>query len=527
MHRDIIIDDAKLKMKRGIDKVADTVKVTMGVRGKSVLLDTNPYAKPVITNDGVTIARDLVLEDRLENAGAKQIREVAEKTNDNAGDGTTSSMILMQSIVAQGLRAIDSGADGIALREGIRKATQKVVDYLQTEKVDASDETTLADVATISCRDPEIGKLIAEVVMQAGAEGVVTIEDRIEPDTVYEKFEGLKLRGGYLHELFTNQAERRQTVFNDVPVLVTDRAITTANEMARIMETVSNMKQKQAIVFASEISGDALATAAVNWQKQAIFVLPVRVLAYGEAGIGALKDVAAVTGATYLDQYEKNIIDVTEADFGRADKTVTDKSETVIVTNDEKLKAERIKQLETVLNDDATAEFEKESLRERIAKLTSGIFTIKVGGKTESERNELKTRVDDAIKAAKAANEAGVVAGGGTALFRAVAKQGKPDVTTDEGIGEAVLYKACSAPLSQMAENSHYVLDRTDFQEILDPKKAVDFKTCTVVDAFKAGIVDPLKVVQECIENASSGAALFLTLDAAVIDVKDEQPERL
>jgi chaperonin GroEL len=527
MHRDIILDDAKLKMKNGIDQVANAVKVTMGVRGKSVLLDTNPYAKPTITNDGVTIARDLVLKDRLENAGAKQILEVAEKTNDNAGDGTTTSMILMQSIVAQGLRAIDSGADGIALREGIRKATKNIVGYLQTEKIDASDETTLADVATISCRDAEIGKLIAKIVQEAGKDGVITIEDRLEADTIYDKLEGLKLRGGYLHEMFVNQAERRQAVFSDVPVLVTDKAITTASEMGRIFEVVSNMGKKQAVVFASEISGDALATAAINWQKQAIFILPVRILAYGESGIGALKDVAAVTGSTYLDQYEKNVIDVTEADFGRADKTVTDKSETIIISNDSKLKKERIKQLQVALDDKATAEFEKESLRERIAKLNSGMFTIKVGGKTDSERNELKTRVDDAIKAARAAHESGVVAGGGTALFRAIQSQEKPDVTTDEGVGESVLYKACSAPLSQMAENSNYVLDRTDFEAILDKQKAIDFKTCRVVDAFEAGIVDPLKVVQECIENASSGAALFLTLEAAVVDIQPVEQEKV
>lgn len=527
MHREITIDSAKEKMKLGIDKVADTVKVTMGVRGKSVLLDTNPYASPTITNDGVTIARDLFLEDRLENAGAKIIREVAEKTNDNAGDGTTTSMILTQSIINHGLKAINSGADGIALREGIRTATQNIVEYLQTEMIDASDEKTLASVATISCRDPKIGKLIAKVVKKAGKDGVVTIEDRLEEDTIYDSFEGLKLRGGYLHEMFVNQPERRQTVLNDVPVLVTNKALTTPDEALRIMETVANAGKKEAIVFASEISGDALNLIVANWVKGNIRIFPVRVLAYGEAGIGALKDVASVTGANYLDEFEHNLTDVTEADFGRADRTVTDKSETVVVSNNKELKEQRIKDLETAFADKNTAEFEKESLSERIAKLKSAMFTVKVGGKTESERNELKTRVDDAIKSAKSALESGVVAGGGTALFRAVSKQKKPDVTTDEGIGQSVLYEACVAPLNQMAQNAGFKIDRSDELRILDKEKAIDFKTCKLVDAFDKGIVDPLKVVEECIKNASSGSALFLTLDGAVVEIKDDKQEQV
>jgi chaperonin GroEL len=526
MHRDVVLgDDARKRMKRGIDTVADTVKVTMGVRGKNVILDTNPYTKPLITNDGVTIARDLIIEDRVENIGAKQIREVAERTNDNAGDGTTTSMLLMQSIITQGMRAIDSGADGIALREGIRTATQNIVKSVEAEKVDASDESTLADTATISCRDPEIGKLIAKVVKQAGSDGMVTIEDRVESDTIYEKYEGLKLRGGYLLDFFINLPERRQSVFNDVPILVTSKPITMAEEMGKIMETVANMGKKEAVIIASSIEGNALLTALKNWHSKAIFILPVRVLAYGEAGIGALKDVAAITGATFLDEHEKNIIDITPEDFGVASKTVTDKNETTIISDDDKLKKERVKDLQAALKD--APEFEAESLRERIAKLKSAMFTIKVGGKTESERNELKTRVDDAIKASKAALESGVVAGGGSALYRAAHVQKTPDVTTDEGLGENVVYKACTTPIKQMALNSNHNLDRSDYTEILDKTKAVDFKSCTVVDAFKAGIVDPLKVVTECIENASSGAALFLTLEGAVMDVQPAEAEKI
>lgn len=528
MHNTVLQgDEARQKMKDGIDKATLLVQQTMGVRGKSILLGTNPHGKHLITNDGVTILRELKFEDPGEKAGLDQLKEAAEKTNDNAGDGTTTTTILMQSIISQGLKAIGSGADGIALREGIKEATENIVKHLESEKIDATDESVLADTATISCRDPKIGKMIAKVVKQAGKDGVITIEDRMEEDTIYDKLEGLKLRGGYISDFFINAPERRQAVFNDVPILVTNKSITTAQEMGRIMETVSNMGKKEAVIIAASIDGDALATAAVNWQKNLIHVLPLRVLAYGEAGLGAMKDVAAVTGATYLDEHEHNIIDIVEADFGRASKTVTDRNETTIISDDDTLKKARIKDLEGALKDDSTPEFDKESIRERIAKLKSAMFRIKVGGRTDSERSELKTRVDDAIKAAKAALESGVIAGGGSALFRAVQAQAQPDVTTDEGIGQKVLYKACTTPLSQMAENAGYVLDRTDFEALLDKTKAVDFKTCTVVDAFKSGIVDPLKVVTECIQNASSGAALFLTLEGAVLNTKPQEAEKI
>jgi len=526
MHRKIVLGkDARKQMMRGIDKSTDIVKVTMGVRGKNILLDTNPYTKPLITNDGVTILRDMLFEDRAENAGLKQLQEYAEKTNDNAGDGTTTTAVLMRSLISQGLRAIDSGADGIALRAGIRKATIKIVKSIEAEKVDASSESTLADTATISCRDPQIGKLIAKVVKQAGSDGMVTIEDRAESDTVYEKHEGLKVRGGYLLDFFINRPERRQTVFNDVPILVTSKPITMAEEMGKIMEIVANMGKKEAVVIASSIEGNALLTALKNWHSKAIFILPIRVMAYGDAGIGVLKDVAAITGATYLDDHEKNIMDITPADFGTANKTVTDKHVTTIISNNEKLKQERIKDLQTAVK--TVPEFEAESIRERIAKLKSAMFTIKVGGRTESERNELKTRVDDAIKAAKAALESGVVAGGGTSLYRAAVSQPKPDVTTDEGLGEQAVYEACKTPIMQMAENSNYVLDRTDFTAITDKAKALDFKTCQVVDAYKAGIVDPLLVVKECIENAAAGAALFLTLEGVLMDVIPVEAEKI
>lgn len=515
------LENTQQTMKNGLDLVAKAVRRTMGVRGKNVAIRFNKHLKPLITNDGVTVARHVESDDDIEQMGVDMIREVGEKTNDMAGDGTTTSMLLMHEIVNKGMRAINSGSDGIRLRRGISKATENVVKYLETERVEATDEKSLASVATISSRDAEIGKLIAKVVKEAGADGIFTIEDRQEPDTVYERTEGIRLTGGYLSDKYINLPERQQASFNNVPILVTNKTMTLAEEMGRVMEVVANMGKKEAVVIANGIEGDALITSFVNWQKKSIFVLPVRVIAYGDAGEGMLKDVAAITGATYLDENEKHLNEVTRDDFGVARKVVTDRHYTTVITDDEELKRERIKELEAAI--EPSREFERENLRERIAKLRSAMFTIKVGGVTETERNELKTRVDDAIKAAKAALEDGIVAGGGTSLYRAQLAQKKPDTTTDEGVGELLVYEACAMPIKQMAENAGYSLDRTDFEEIEPINMAIDFGVGKVVDAFKGGIIDPLKVVKQCITNASTAAALFLTLDGAI--AKDDKNE--
>lgn len=528
MHKEIV-DDARLKMKVGLDKVADTVKVTMGVKGKSVALKTNPRGRSLVTNDGVTISRELLpLKDKTENIGAELINEAAEKTNDNAGDGTTSTMLLMQAMVDAGMKAVASGADGIELRKGMLKALANILKELGKERVDADNKEMLEAVATISCRDKELGKLIASVVKQAGEGGMVTIEDRFEDDTTHEKQEGLKLTGGYLHEGFINLPERRQVMLKNVPILVTDRTITLGQEMGKIMETVAKTGAKEAVVIAGGVDGDALATAWVNWQKRAIFVLPIRVIAYGDLGQGLLKDVAAITGATYIDEQYPNILEMGDEELlgmlGTANKVVTDKHSTTVVADNEELTKKRVKALKAAL-DDAT-EFEAENIQERIAKLNSAMFTIQVGGKTETERNELKTRVDDAIKAARAAYEEGIVAGGGSALYRASQVQKTPDITTDEGIGMNVVYKACIKPIEQMAENSGHRLDRTDLDEIaVDSNLAIDFSTGEVEDAYDTGIIDPFKVVQESIENATKQAGLFLTIDKAVYGVEPEVQE--
>jgi chaperonin GroEL len=514
-----------LEWKEGVDLVANTVKRTLGVKGKSVVLDTNNFGRLNITNDGVTIARAVNDKTRGKNIGVKLIKEAAEKTNDNAGDGTTTTMILMQSIVESGMKAIASGADGIDLRKGIVKATELLSEYLKTERVSAEDLQSLASVATISCRDPKIGELVAEVVKHAGKEGIVTLEDRLETDTIYEKQEGLKLAGGFLSEEYVNLPERQQTVFKDTLILTTNRTITLGDEMGKIMEVVANSGKKEAVVIANGIDGPALMTSFINWKNQAIYILPIRVITYGDLGLGMLKDVAAITGATFLDENEKNLSEITIEDFGFANKIVVDKHSTTVIADDESLKKERIKQLKSAM--DGSSEFERENIEQRIAKLNSAMFTIKVGGKTDTERNELKTRIDDAVKASKAALEDGVIAGGGSALYRASKSVGTPDITSNEGIGEKLVYDSCITPIKQMAINSRIELDRSDFEAIKNKEKAIDFKDGQVVDAFNNGIIDPLKVVLECLQNAAAQAGIFLTLDAAVITIDPEKTETI
>lgn len=508
--------DARQRIKDGIDKVADTVKVTLGVRGRNVILDTNPYTNPVNTNDGVTIARELVLEDRFENIGAKLIREVAARTNDVAGDGTTTASVLMQAIVNEGNKAIIAGADPVFIRRGIELAAKAIVECVKGESVKADDLETLVSTATISCGDPELGKLVAEVIRQAGEEGVVTLEDNPEPETIADKVDGLKLRGGFTVPVYINVKELQQSTFNNVLIVVTNQNITLAQEMGRIMEAAHMKGKKEVVLIANSIESDALITSLKNWVEGRFFVLPIRCLAYGEMGEGMLRDVAAITGAKFFDSSANDkIADFNAEDFGFAEKIVATKHETTVVTADEEAKEKRIKELKAQAK--ATdRKFEQESIEERIAKLNNALFTIKVGGITDTERQERKLRIEDAINATKAALTDGVVAGGGSALYRASVKVGVQG-SGDELLGFSAVLKACQEPVEQMARNSSVRLDRSDLTAIEGSKQAIDFKTGEIVDAFEAGIVDPVKVVTSALENAASGAALFLTTEAAVV----------
>lgn len=521
-------DEARQKIKAGIDRAANIVKVTLGAKGRNVVLDTHPYGNPINTNDGVTILRELVFEDRFENIGAKIIKEAAGRTNDVAGDGTTTASVLLQAIVNEGSKAIISGADPVAVRRGITRAANNIISYLKQESVKAKGLEELVATATISCGDSELGQLVAGVVSKAGLDGVVTLEDNPEPETVSERTEGLKLRGGFTIPNFVNVPELQQAAFNDIPIFVTNQSITLADEMAAIMNCAYKKNKKAVVIIAQSVEADAMITALKNYLSNKFYALPIRVLAYGDMGEGVLRDVAAVTGARFFDSMANDkITDASPDDLGMAKKVVATKNETTIATESEDGKVKRIKELEGQLKSlDTDREFERESIRERIAKLNNALFTIKVGGLTDTERQERKLRVEDAINATKAAISDGIVAGGGSALYRASMKVGV-EGADDELLGFSAVLKACQVPLEQMAVNSAIRLDRSDLVAIEKKNKAIDFTCGCIVNAFEKGIIDPAKVVISALENAASGAALFLITEAAVVLEEEQKEEQL
>ena len=523
-------DDARAKLKRGIDKAADAVKTTLGPKGRNAVLDTNPYASPVITNDGVTIIREVILKDHFENAGAKLVKEVAGKANDAAGDGTTTAAVLMQAICSEGMKAIAAGADAVSVRRGIEEATKKVVESVKSEAVKSESLEDLTSIATISSGDPQLGEMIAKVVKEAGSEGVVTLEDSPKPETEYEHVEGIKVRGGYQFPFFVNVPETAQSVLKDVPVFVTNQNITLGAEVERIANAAGLIGKKQVVIIANSIDSEALQVILQTWMQNKFHILPIRVQSVGEAGEGLVKDIAAVTGAKFFDgQAGDKIMDVNQEHLGDISKIVAGKNESIIVADDEELRDERVKELKGQLKDfeSTKREFEAESVRERIAKMNGAMYVIKVGGMTEQEQKERKLRIEDAVNATKAALEDGVIGGGGGALYRAGRTLEIAGKSADETYGKNAVAAACEAPVYQMSVNSSVdvsimLLDIGD-----DKAKAIDFRKGKVVDAFKGGVIDPVKVVVSALENAASGAALFLTTETALVSAEAPKEEQL
>lgn len=519
-------DEARKQVKAGIDEAADAVRVTLGVRGRNAILDTNPYQNPTNTNDGVTILRSLNFKDPFERVGLKIVKEAAGKTNDVAGDGTTTVSVLLQAIVNEGTKAIATGADAVSVRKGIEKAAKAIVESIKKEAQKADDLETLISTATISCGDSELGRMVAECVQKAGADGMVTLEDNAEVETVAEGLEGLRLRGSFTIPHFINVPELQQAAYNNVLVFVTNQSVTLADEVIRIIEAAHMKGKKEVVIIANSIESDALLTAAKNTLEKRFAVLPIRVLAYGDMGEGMLRDVAAITGATFYDgAASMKIMEMTGDDLGFATKIVADKHYTTVITEDEEAKQNRIKELKAQIKS-TDRNFEQESLVERIAKLNSAMFTIKVGGLTDTERNERKLRIEDAINATRAALTDGVIAGGGSALYRAAAGltwENSVEVHSDESFGYNAVLKACLVPIEQMATNSGIRLDRSDLKALDNKKKAIDFTTGQIVNAFEQGIVDPVNVVTAAIENAASGAGLFLITEKVVVN--EEQPK--
>lgn len=528
--------DARSEIKAGIDLVANVVKTTLGPRGRNITLDTDPYRPPVNTNDGVTIARELhAPKDKPhQETGVKTAKAAANKTNDVAGDGTTTVTLLLQAMTTHGLQQINNGADPVLLRRGIERAAAAVVEALKDEVVETKDLEALINVATISCGDPVVGKLVAEAVHQVGSNGVVTIEDGEGEETTSRIAEGIELRGGIQLPVFITNPARQEADVTDVPIFVTDHDFTNGMEIVRLMEVISQMGHKAGVLIANSVTGEAMASCAINKAQGKFTLIPIKVQALGEQGQAVLRDMAEATGAKFFARDEGNRLpnnpqDPNDTynpdDFGHAERVIASRDRTSIMGGAGETE-ERIKELKAQRKNSKQA-YEQNAIDERIARLQSGVGVVRVGAVTDAEREERKLRVEDAINASKAALASGVIAGGGAALYRAATKAQtaiKEDLTlTQEEInGLLAVVRACFEPIKQMAENSGLELDKADLRRVLEDKKlTIDFYTGEVVDAFKAGIIDPSLVTVSAVKNAASEAALFVVTEGVVSEAED------
>ena len=522
-------EDARKALLSGIDQLANTVKVTMGPKGRNVVLGKK-YGAPLITNDGVTIAKDIELEDAFENMGAQLVREVATKTNDVAGDGTTTATLLAQAIVHEGLKNVSAGANPMVMRKGMEKAVKTAVDTIKanSEAVKGSDD--IARVGTVSSGDETIGKLIAEAMEKVSTSGVITIEESKTAETGLEVVEGMQFDRGYISPYMVTDTEKMEAVIDDPYILITDKKISSIQEILPILEQIVKGGQKLFII-AEDVEGDALSTLLVNRLRGSFNCVCVKAPGFGDRRKEMLKDIAVLTGGTYIsNELNMNLPDVQLADLGRARQVKVTKDNTVIVdgagdANEIKSRVAEIKNTLAI----TTSDYDKEKLQERLAKLSGGVAVIKVGAQTEVAMKEQKLRVEDALNATRAAVEEGIVAGGGTAYVNAIPAVEKlvAKLSGDEKTGAAIIVKALQAPIRQIAENAG-VDGSIVFEKIRSSRKlgyGYNAYTETYCDMIPAGIVDPTKVTRTALENAASIASCVLTTESLVADKPDPQAD--
>lgn len=483
--------EARTTLAKGVDQVADIVKKTLGVKGRNVALDTDKWRLPLLTNDGVTIARQIIPDDDFENLGAKLVKEAAHKTEDNAGDGTTTTIMLMQALVNLGLISIEAGEDPLKLRAELEKASKKVIDYVKDQAQEAKEIEPLTWAATISCRDPKLGSLIAEVVHSAKEDGMISLEDNLGGETEVESLEGLQLRVGYMAKQFINNKALNQVVITNPYFLVTNMNLTSVEEFSLIGEQAIAVSVKVLIILAQDIGNEFMLWCYANWSnpESPLKILPIRFNQAADIADGWARDVASITGAKFIDTFiGEGMAQVDVECFGRAKKLVQNAKYTTILPNQKRYVEQRIKELKADQLD--TQDYQAENIRERIARLRQACFTIRVGGSTETEIKERKTRVQDALNSARAAYEYGVIKGGGLTLYKASRQ-------TDSHIFQ----EACKLPAKQLAENSGVEL--TDWLRLVDSNKT---------------ILDAAKVVVECVQNATTQAVQLLLCESAIID---------
>ena len=522
-------EDARKALLSGIDQLANTVKVTLGPKGRNVVLGKK-YGAPLITNDGVTIAKDVELEDAFENMGAQLVREVATKTNDVAGDGTTTATLLAQAIVHEGLKNVSAGANPMVMRKGMEKAVETAVETIKanSEAVKGSDD--IARVGAVSSGDEAIGKLIAEAMEKVSASGVITIEESKTAETGLEVVEGMQFDRGYITPYMVTDTEKMEAVIDDPYILITDKKISSIQEILPILEQIVKGGQKLFII-AEDVEGDALSTLLVNRLRGSFNCVCVKAPGFGDRRKEMLKDIAVLTGGTYVSsELNMNLPDVQLADLGRARQIKVTKDNTVIVdgagdANEIKARVAEIKNTLAI----TTSDYDKEKLQERLAKLSGGVAVIKVGAQTEVAMKEQKLRVEDALNATRAAVEEGIVAGGGTAFVNAIPAVEKlvAKLSGDEKTGASIIAKALQAPIRQIAENAG-VDGSIVYEKIRSSRKlgyGYNAYSETYCDMIPAGIVDPTKVTRTALENAASIASCVLTTESLVADKPDPQAD--
>lgn len=523
---------AREMLKRGVDKVANAVKVTLGPKGRNVILEKG-YGSPVITKDGVTVAKEISLENKLENVAAELVKEAAQKTADTAGDGTTTAVLLVQAIVNEGFSQIAAGANPVLLKKGIDRALAKVLEMLSKQSVKIEDKKMVEEVASISANnDPEIGKLIADVFNEIGKEGVVTVEESQTLGLSRETVEGLQFDRGYVSAYMITDPERMEAVLEDPYILITDQKISSMNELLPILEKVIQSGKKNIVLIAEEIEGEALATLIVNKLRGTFNALAVKAPGFGDRRKELLEDIAIVTGGKVISPDVGLKLENAELSMlGQAHRVVANKDNTTIVGGKgERAKIEeRIKQLRTLL-EKTDSEFEREKYEERLAKLSGGVAVIKVGAVTETEMKEKKFRIEDAIHATRAALEEGIVPGGGVALFdisRELRKNKDKLFPSfgDESRGVEIILRALEYPIRTIAENSGKSAEDVFNTLVKEDKPGYGFNALTgeFTDMIEAGILDPTKVVKSAISNAASVAGLILISEAVIADKPEEK----
>jgi chaperonin GroEL len=527
----VFSEDARRRLQRGVDVLANAVATTLGPKGRNVALDKK-FGAPTITHDGVTVAKEIELEDPYENMGAQLLKEAATKTNDIAGDGTTTSTVLAHAIVTEGLKNLAAGFNPMLLKRGIESATEAVVESLrkQSQKIDTKEE--IASVATNSAADEEIGNLIAEVMDKVGKDGVITVEESKSLQFETEYVEGMQFDRGYISPYFITNPEAMEAVITEPYILIYDKKISAAADIVPVLEKLVQIGKRELVVIAEDVDGEALATLVLNKLRGMLNVLAVKAPGFGDRRKAMLQDMAVLTGGTVItEELGKKLESTTISDLGRAKKVVATKDDTTIVDgagSDKAIKG-RIEEIKVEI-DKSTSDYDKEKLQERLAKLSGGVAVIRVGAATETELKEKKHRVEDALSAARAAVEEGIVPGGEVSLLNAMAALEKVKMDDDDAqVGVNIVRKALEAPLRKLAANAgqdgSVIIDGVRRRAKEDKNKNIGYNVLTgeYVDMIGAGVIDPVKVVRGALENATSIAAMILTTDALITDVPEKE----